>query len=129
MKRAADPFAQAVQRSSTANRHADLPNSVTAQGRSKRIERVHSLAPKEEIGAPLDGGHKPMSRARWEIPPRESASGSECLKEVAGILAAGLVRLRARKSSQFPPVFGESPLDFSGGQSGHGRNVWSSGEP
>jgi hypothetical protein len=39
--------------------------------------------------------------------------------EIAEILAAGLMRLRARKSSEFCPDSGESSLDCPGHQSGH----------
>jgi len=42
------------------------------------------------------------------------------LSEIAEILAAGLMRLRARKSSQISPDSGESSLALSGHQSGHG---------
>lgn len=44
---------------------------------------------------------------------------SESIKEVAGLLAAGLVRLLARKSSELSPASGETSLDFPGQQSGH----------
>jgi hypothetical protein len=39
--------------------------------------------------------------------------------ELAEILAAGLTRLSARKSSAEPSDVGESSLDFTGLQSGH----------
>lgn len=41
------------------------------------------------------------------------------LIEIAEILAAGLMRALARKSSQISPRIGESPLDFSAPESGH----------
>lgn len=41
------------------------------------------------------------------------------LGEIAAILAAGLMRLVARKSSQILPHIGESSLDFSATESGH----------
>ena len=44
---------------------------------------------------------------------------AERLNEIADILAAGLIRLRARKSSQISADHGESSLDFSPDQSGH----------
>ena len=47
-------------------------------------------------------------------------SAAERLDEIADILAAGLMRLRARKSSSLSRDRGESSLDFSPHQSGHG---------
>ena len=47
-------------------------------------------------------------------------SAAERLDEIADILAAGLIRLRARKSSGLSRNHGESSLDFSPDQSGHG---------
>jgi hypothetical protein len=44
-------------------------------------------------------------------------SAAERLAEVAEILAAGLMRLRARQSSHLSADFGESSLDCSGHQS------------
>jgi hypothetical protein len=49
----------------------------------------------------------------------EALSTCERLSEVAEILAAGLVRLLARKSSRKSPDIRESSLDFMGHQSGH----------
>jgi hypothetical protein len=46
-------------------------------------------------------------------------TAAERLDEIADILAAGLVRLRARKSSGLSAHRGESSLDFSPDQSGH----------
>jgi hypothetical protein len=46
-------------------------------------------------------------------------SPAERLEEIADILAAGLMRLRARKSSQISGDPGESSLDFSADQRGH----------
>jgi hypothetical protein len=47
-------------------------------------------------------------------------SPSERLTELAEILALGLMRLRARKSSQLSGHRGESSLDFKAEQSGRG---------
>jgi hypothetical protein len=47
-------------------------------------------------------------------------TAAERLDEIAEILAAGLIRLRARKSSRISAHHGESSLDFSPDQSGHG---------
>jgi hypothetical protein len=46
-------------------------------------------------------------------------SAAERLDEISEILAAGLMRLRARKSSPLSPDHGESSLDFSPDQGGH----------
>jgi hypothetical protein len=46
---------------------------------------------------------------------------AERLDEIADILAAGLMRLRARKSSQISGDPGESSLDFSPDQRSHAR--------
>jgi hypothetical protein len=46
-------------------------------------------------------------------------SAAERLDEIADILAAGLIRLSARKSSALSRDRGESSLDFSPDQSGH----------
>jgi hypothetical protein len=46
-------------------------------------------------------------------------TGPERLDEIAEILAAGLMRLRAHQSSPFSADRGESSLDCSGHQSGH----------
>jgi hypothetical protein len=46
------------------------------------------------------------------------ADGSERLSEIAEILAAGLTRLEARKSSRKSAEFGESSLHFTPDQSG-----------
>jgi hypothetical protein len=48
-------------------------------------------------------------------------TAAERLEEIADILAAGLMRLRARKSTPLSPDHGESSLDFSPDQRGHAR--------
>ena len=48
-------------------------------------------------------------------------SAAERLDEIADILAAGLMRLRAQKSSPLSRDRGESSLDFSPDQRGHAR--------
>jgi hypothetical protein len=48
-------------------------------------------------------------------------SAAERLDEIADILAAGLMRLRARKSSALSDHRGESSLDYSPDQRGHAR--------
>ena len=48
-------------------------------------------------------------------------SVAERLDEIAELLAAGLLRLRARKSSPLSHDPGESSLDFSPYQRGHAR--------
>ena len=49
---------------------------------------------------------------------KDNHDASERLSEIAEILAAGLTRLEARKSSPNPTEFGESSLHFSPDQSG-----------
>ena len=49
----------------------------------------------------------------------ESMQPTGRLAEICDILAAGLMRLHARKSSLFSTEKGESFLDFAGYQSGH----------
>jgi hypothetical protein len=46
-------------------------------------------------------------------------SAAERLAEIADILAAGLMRLRARQSTHLSAHGGESSLDCLGHQSGH----------
>jgi hypothetical protein len=46
-------------------------------------------------------------------------TAAERLDEIAEILATGLIRLRARKSSPLSRDGGESSLDFSPDQRGH----------
>ena len=46
-------------------------------------------------------------------------TAAERLDEVAEILATGLIRLRAPKSSPLSPTVGESSLDCPAHQSGH----------
>jgi hypothetical protein len=51
--------------------------------------------------------------------PELSQSSTERLSEIANILAAGLMRLVARKSSPIFADTGDSSLDFSATESGH----------
>ncbi|TAN56805.1 MAG: hypothetical protein EPN20_18170 [Magnetospirillum sp.] len=46
-------------------------------------------------------------------------TAAERLDEVAEILAAGLIRLKARKSSRLSADPGDSCLDYTARQSGH----------
>jgi hypothetical protein len=48
-------------------------------------------------------------------------SVKERLAEVTRILAIGLIRLRARQSSQVSELTGEVPLHILPGQSGHAK--------
>lgn len=52
-----------------------------------------------------------------------SVRENQTAPELAEILAAGLMRLRARKSSQTLPHTGERSLDFSPDQSGHAPGI------
>lgn len=47
-------------------------------------------------------------------------TAAERLAEIAEILARGLIRLRARQSRQVSGDHGDSYLDFSADQRGHG---------
>ena len=53
-------------------------------------------------------------------------TSAERLDEIAEILAAGLMRLRARQSSPQSADFGDSSLDCAADQSGH-ANVLTDG--
>lgn len=53
-------------------------------------------------------------------------TADERLTEVAELLAASLMRLRARQSTRISPDSGESSLDCAGHQSGH-ANVLTGG--
>jgi hypothetical protein len=50
--------------------------------------------------------------------PLPHLTADERLAQVGALLATALVRLRARKSSDFPRAFGESSLHISPDQSG-----------
>ena len=54
-------------------------------------------------------------------------SAAERLDEIADILAAGLMRLRARKSSPLSAHIGDSSLDCAGYQSGHANALTDNG--
>jgi hypothetical protein len=49
-------------------------------------------------------------------------SPAERLAEIVEVLAAGVVRLRARQSSPLLPAGGDSSLDCTGDQSGHANS-------
>jgi len=51
--------------------------------------------------------------------PAHLLTSSERLDELSSILAAGLIRLRARKSRQLSADQGDSCLDFPPPKSGH----------
>lgn len=55
--------------------------------------------------------------------PAHLMSPSERRAELCRLLALGLVRLRARQSSELSPQMGESSLHFSGGRSGHATGL------
>jgi len=56
-------------------------------------------------------------------------SAAERLTEIAEILAAGLMRLKARKSTPLSAHSGESSLDCSGYQRGHAEALTRDGGP
>jgi hypothetical protein len=51
--------------------------------------------------------------------PPDSLPSNDRIAEIAEILAAGLIRLRARQSSPLSPDNGEISMDCPGYQSGH----------
>jgi hypothetical protein len=57
------------------------------------------------------------------IPIEVDSDSSERLAEIGEILAAGLMRLQARKSSGLSGQNGESPLHFMVDQSGHAKPI------
>ena len=57
----------------------------------------------------------------------ELMSAVQRLDEIGEILAAGLMRLPARKSTPLSPHSGESSIDFAGHQSGHADILSSDG--
>jgi hypothetical protein len=58
----------------------------------------------------------------------EHMSADERLSEIAEILAAGLMRLRARQSSSLSADRGEGSLDYPGHQSGHANILTDGGK-
>ena len=79
----------------------------------KTVKALGLLQGEGRSGPPTASIPNPLS-------PRH-LSASERLAEIAEILAAGLMRLRARQSSPLSPECGESSLDCPGNQSGRGR--------
>jgi hypothetical protein len=59
--------------------------------------------------------------------PADELTSKERLSEIAGILAAGLIRLRVRQSTALSADRGESSLDCSGDQSSHADRLMSHG--
>jgi hypothetical protein len=59
----------------------------------------------------------------------DSLSATERSAEVAEILAIGLIRMRAKKSSPFLPTFGEISLDILADQSGPDPNIAGENRP
>jgi hypothetical protein len=57
----------------------------------------------------------------------DSLTASERIGEISNILAAGLIRLYARKSSIFDRKRGEIPLDCAAHQSSHADRLKSDG--
>lgn len=53
----------------------------------------------------------------------EASDARDRIAEIGEILALGLVRLRARQSTELSAAGGESSLDCVGTQSGHGNQV------
>jgi hypothetical protein len=67
----------------------------------------------------------PRSQAGRSLPHdlRTDSAARDRIAEIGEILALGLIRLRARKSSQLSADRGERSLDCVGDQSGHADNI------
>jgi hypothetical protein len=74
------------------------------------------------IGYRLHPANMPDQLPQPEQHPRPN---NDRLAEVGSILALGLVRLRARQSSELFRRDGESSLDFTARQSGHAETLTS----
>jgi hypothetical protein len=59
---------------------------------------------------------------------RETGTGPEPIAEIADLLAAAVIRLLARQSSQLSSVTGESSVDFTPDQSVHADVLTGSGD-
>jgi hypothetical protein len=59
---------------------------------------------------------------------RSQITADQRINEIAGVLALGLTRLRARQSTPVSPHFGESALDCVGVQSGPADDLKSEGD-
>lgn len=69
-----------------------------------------------------------VAKATILLAMKEPIRQSDCIAanavaELAEILAAGLMRLEARKSSRMSDVSGESSLHFTPDQSGHAPDI------
>jgi hypothetical protein len=88
-------------------RRESSPNFVDAQSRFQTVEP----AGKKRTLAPYKGD---MTALRPDL-----MTPTERLDELAEILALGLMRLKANKSSGLSARAGESSLDYAARQSGH----------
>jgi hypothetical protein len=92
--------------------------------RTSRLPRSHlpmGYTPEPAAQRPL-GKNRPAGRYKGGMsnPLRpDLMTPAERLAEIAEILAAGLIRLRARQSSPLSPDSGESSLDCYARRSGH----------
>jgi len=64
-----------------------------------------------------------------KAPCPEECLSDDRLRQVCSILAEGLTRLHARKSSELSRRHGESSLDFTAHQSGRGNRLRDWGMP
>jgi len=97
------PLARARERESRAN-------CVITQLRFQAVEPPGKTGPVRRYQGDMSNPLRP-----------DLMTPAERLEEIADILAAGLMRLRARKSSQISGDPGESSLDFSPDRRGHAR--------
>jgi len=68
-----------------------------------------------------------LDRHSANVEPDRDAAARECIAEIGEILASGLIRLRARKSSPIVANSGERSLDCVGYQSGHANSKTENG--
>ena len=85
-------------------------NCVVTQLRFRAVEPLGKTGPFRRYQGDMSNPLRP-----------DLMTPAERLDEIAEILSAGLMRLRARKSSPLFPDHGESSLDFSPDQRGHAR--------
>ena len=73
------------------------------------------------MGRPLgkNRGTAPYYRSMSNALDPNRLSPAERLAELGHVLAAGLIRMRARQSSPLSAGRGESPVDFPAPKSGH----------
>src|SRR5262245_18755177 len=92
-------------------------------GRMRRARGTLGIAMRQPVAQSRRIGRDADARPRDSQYPAGFDDADERITEIAEILAAGLMRLWARKSSQISADLGESSLALSGQQSGHADPV------